>query len=158
MKKVTYEFDPFELADVEPPKSASKRRQAMEEIGKYVVGEIHTACADGKTPVAGGSWERALSEGYKKQKQKDGGQGFANLELTGSLMDSVDYSVKSDTIEVGVWGSEAPKADGHNNFSGESKLPPREFIPNDDRGQTFKRDIVRGIRQIAEEFSDDGDV
>ena len=48
---------------------------------------------------------------------------------------------------------EQGKADGHNNFSGESKLPTRQFIPKDN--QSFRPDIKSEIQAIAEDFMEE---
>lgn len=54
---------------------------------------------------------------------------------------------KGDIIEVGIFkAKEQGKADGHNNFSGKSKLPTRRFIPSEK--ENFKRFINKGIDQI----------
>ncbi len=152
--KVAFEFDPFELAGVEPPKSARERKQAMKEIQEYVVNEVLGFCADGNSPVAGGQWKRGLSKEYRARKEAEGGQGFADMTLSGDMLNDLEcVSVDDTTLSLQISGENAPKADGHNNHSGDSKLPPREFIPKDK--QTFKRSIITGIRQIAEDFSEE---
>lgn len=154
--KVGYEFDPFELAGVEPPESPRKRRQALKEIGEYVKGEILDYVADGTSPVSGGKWKRSLSPEYRKRKAEISGVTYANMELSGDMLDALEYVITGDTeLEIKIDGDEGDKADGHNNHSGNSELPAREFIPKPN--QTFKRDIIRGIREIAEEFAEDQD-
>lgn len=153
--KVTYEFDPFELVGVDPPESQADRNSAMREIGEFIVNEVRSYCADASSPVSGGSWKATLSKEYAKRKVAAGGDPIANLELTGELMDAVSFEVTDDTtMEFGVWGAQAAKADGHNNFSGASELPLREFVPKE--GGTFKRDILSGIRLIAEQYTPEG--
>lgn len=155
-EKVSYEFDPFELAGVDPPKDEDKRQEAMNKIGEYVVAEVLGYCADGNTPVSGGSWKRTLSKKYREYKENNGGQGFANMELTGDMLNALECpEIDDTTLSLQIVGAEAPKADGHNNHSGASTLPARDFIPKAD--QTFKAPIIRGIRQIAEEFADEQD-
>jgi hypothetical protein len=155
LKKVVYEFDPFELAGVEPPKSSRAKRKAMKEMADFVLTSSLDYIADGSSPVAGGQWKRSLSKDYKKKKEAMGGAGFANMELEGELLDALDCTIKGDKLSYGVEGEQAPKADGHNNHSGKSSLPPRESIPK--KGQSFKQSIVRGLKHIAEDFADDAD-
>lgn len=155
INKVAYEFDPFELAGVDAPKGRARDR-ALNEIAEFVKTETLSYVGEGRSPVQGGAWKRSLSPEYKARKKAEGGSSFANLELSGDLLDSVDVVQKrGNTLSLQVSGSEAAKADGHNNFSGNSELPPREFIPNASKGQTFRREIIQGIRQIAEEFNDE---
>lgn len=65
------------------------------------------------------------------------------------MLDSLDFRIEGDEIVIGVFGSDAPKADGHNNLSGESKLPERRFIP--EKGEGFKDSIQREIERIISE-------
>lgn len=149
--KLAFEFDPFELAGVEPPKNPTLRRQAKEEIGQYVLAEVLDACADGRSPVSGGAWKHSLSKEYKARKEATSGVGYANMELNGDMLDALEVTQKTgNKLALQIDGHEGDKADGHNNFSGDSELPTRQFIPKP--GQTFKRDIISGIRRIAEEF------
>jgi hypothetical protein len=154
IKKLVYEFDPVELLGVSLPEGRSKRREVLEELADYVRTEVLSYVGDGKSPVAGGQWKRSLSPEYKKVKEKISGSTFANLELYGDMLDALEARVTSKgTIQFGIWdATEAAKADGHNNFSGESELPAREFIPNEDKNQTFKKPIVDGMKAIAKEF------
>lgn len=156
MRKISYEFDPFELVGLEPPASARDRKAALDEIRDYIRTEILQYCGDGNSPVQGGSWKRTLSPEYKKIKEKISGANFANLELYGDMLDALECVITSDgNLSLQIVGSEADKADGHNNFSGKSELPPREFIPNEAKGQTLKQPIRIGIKAIAESFLDD---
>jgi hypothetical protein len=151
--RVVYEFDPFELSNSEKPRGAS-RRDALNEIADYVKTEVLSYVSEGKSPVKGGEWKRSLSPEYKSIKEKISGSNFANMELTGDMLDALEARVTSrGTIQIGWFGGEqAAKADGHNNFSGNSTLPRRQSIPNADEGQTFRPDILRGMREIAGEF------
>lgn len=151
--KLAYEFDPFELAGVEAPKNPAQRERAKEEIADFVLGEVLGACADGRTPVQGGQWKRSLSKEYKERKEAISGVGYANMELHGDMLDALECVPKrGNKLSLQIDGREGDKADGHNNFSGNSELPTRQFIPK--QGQKFKRDIVDGIRRIAEEYEE----
>lgn len=150
--KVAFEFDPFELAGIDPPKKNIGK--AREDIAKMIAREVIEAAGDGRSPVAGGSWKRSLSKEYKKRKVAQGGNAYADMLLDGDMLLATDCVVKGTKLELRTKGSkEAAKADGHNNHSGKSSLPLREFIPKE--GQTFKRDIIDGIRQIAKEYAGD---
>lgn len=63
------------------------------------------------------------------------------------MLDALTYEETKDGIEVGWFGAEAAKADGHNNLSGDSTLPQRRTIP--DVGQKFVEPIQDGIEKIV---------
>lgn len=144
--RIFYEFDPFEEAGIKPPKDAES---AKEEIGDFVKEQVLQHIASGSSPVAGGDWKRSLSKSYKKEKAKYSSVSYANLELKGDMLDALDVVDKrGNKLSLEITGStEVAKADGHNNFSGKSSLPKRQFIPESD--ETFKRAIIDGIKKIA---------
>lgn len=101
---------------------------------------------ESKSPLDGSRFA-ALSKDYRKFKQGEGAPGVPNLELTGDMLSSLSYVEKGEgQIEIGIFGGEAGKADGHNNFSGKSNLPERRFIPGE--GETFKPSIEKEIEAI----------
>lgn len=147
--KVVYEFDPFD--GLEKPKSKKDTKEALKEIAEFVRDEILQYVGDAKSPVSGGKWKASLSPEYKELKKEISGSSVANMELYGDMLDALEAKVVGNKIKVGWFsGEQAAKADGHNNFSGESSLPTRQSIPKE--GQTFKRDILQGIKAIAKEF------
>jgi len=77
------------------------------------------------------------------------------MELHGDMLDALKYKTKGGVVEVGIFDDDqAQKADNHNKFSSASKttaVPKRQFIPNEEEGQTFKRDIISEIERILEE-------
>jgi hypothetical protein len=101
--------------------------------------------AQRKSPITGESFA-ALSDKYKAKKVGEGLPGVPNLEESGDMLDSLDYRVTGDGIEFGVFGEAAPRADGHNNLSGESLLPTRQFIPGE--GEGFTSDIEKEVARI----------
>lgn len=125
----------------------SVKRAIIEEAGEAIVGEILVALADAKSPVSGESFPK-LSKKYKEFKEAAGGSGIPDLELTGDLKDALTFRPTDDGLEVGIFGKDAGKADGHCNFSGESSLPQRRFLPGED--QQFKRHIVRRVEEIID--------
>lgn len=144
--KIFFEFDPLEGKDLSPGDKAD----ALSAIADFVKEQVLLYVGDGESPVSGGKWKRSLSPDYLKQKKKESGVNFANLELTGALLDSLDVVRVGDKLSLQILGDEAPKADGHNNHSGKSSLPERRFIP--DEGQKFKKDIMAGIKDIIESY------
>ena len=142
--KVAYNFDPFELVGEEKP--SGKLRQIKKEICDFVRDEVLSFVGSGKSPVKGGAWKRTLSPEYKKQKAKKSSALFANMELTGDMLDSLECVAVGENLELRIKGKQADKADGHNNHTGRSRLPRREFIPKEN--QTFKEQILQGIREI----------
>jgi len=111
---------------------------------------------ESKSPLDGSRF-RALSKAYRIEKQAEGAPGVPNLELNGDMLSSLEYVEKEEGIEIGVFGSEAPKADGHNNLSGKSSLPERRFLPAE--GETFKSSIEKEIRGIVNDYvAQDSDI
>lgn len=122
----------------------SKRKEVREEIGKTLVEEIKSFTRSGNSPVSGEKFPR-LSKAYADEEK--GGNRTPNLRLSRDMVNSLNYKVSGTTVEVGVFDSaEKPKADGHNNFSGASKIPQRRFIPGED--QNFKKQITSKINKI----------
>ena len=144
--KVGFEFDPWELAGIEKPKTG--RRAKKREMCELVLSEVLESCSKGRSPVRNGKWKRSLSPEYRKKKIAQGGSSFSDMELIGEMLDELECVQKPNgNLELRIQGKQAGKADGHNNHSGKSSLPPREFIPKD--GETFKRNIIDGLREIA---------
>lgn len=107
--------------------------------------------SSGKSPVMGQSFAKLDPDYADKYK---GGNRTPNLELEGDMLDSLTFEVRGDEVEVGIFSDkEAPKADGHNNFSGESKLPTRRFIP--DSSEEFIPKISSGVEQILNRYKEE---
>lgn len=116
-----------------------EKETILSDIGELLVERTLTFLADQKSPVSGYGKFKPLSKDYAELKKEETGSTDANLDLTGSMVSSIDYRIEDDKIIIGVFGSDAGKADGHNNFSGESKLPLRRFLP--DEGESYAREI-----------------
>lgn len=153
--KIYYEFDPFKLAGVKPPKGSIQ--EAKEAIANYVKEQVLSYIGQGESPVEGGDWKKKISPEYAKRKKELSSSLFANMELTGEMLDALDVVLKQGKkLSLQITGKDqVAKADGHNNFSGKSELPERDSIPNTKKGQTFKDDIIAGIRDIIEGFEED---
>jgi len=153
LAKVEYRFNPLEEIGAEIPRN--KRAEARQAIADFVKESVLAKIADGKSPVSGGPWKRSLSKEYKGVKADQSGVGYANLELSGDLLDALEVVVDGSEVVLRVSGDQADKAEG-NNLGSYGKSPDdskaRRFIPLED--ETFKRDIWSGIREIASEFED----
>ena len=113
--------------------------------------------SSGRSPVSGESW-RLLKKDYADEVH--GGNRSPILEVEGDLVDSIKTkNLKGDKIEIGVRGSQAPKADGHNQISEEAKAwaartnrtqYKRRFIPDDN--QKFNSRIEAGIERIVSQY------
>lgn len=114
-----------------------------------MVAEILRSVSSGNSPVSGYGRFKRLSEDYADSEK--GGDRTPNLELQGDMLDALEARNTREGVNVGIFAAkEVPKADGHNNFSGDSRLPLRRFIP---KGQeTFKRNINSGVKRIVQQY------
>lgn len=125
-----------------------KIQEAKTAVGGFLVDAILSTVAEGRSPVYGDKFQ-TLNKDYA-DKQKDGNR-LPNLELEGDLLSSIGFKTTKDGVVVGVMdASQRPKADGHNNFSGESKLPLRRFIPAEN--EQFDSAIQNTIEEILDEY------
>lgn len=123
--------------------SPEAKDKVLADIGELLIERTLDSLAMQKSPVRGYGRFKALSQAYREIKQEETGSTDANLDLTGDMISSLDYSADEDSITVGVFGSAAPKADGHNNLSGSSSLPTRRFLPGE--GEKYSADIEKLI-------------
>lgn len=124
------------------------RAKVKRDVGEYLVEQTLASMSEQKSPVTGKGFKK-LSKEYKKQKEKSGRSGVPDLELSGDLKDSLKYKPTKEGVKIGHFDDEAPKADGHNNFSGKSQLPPRQYIPK--KGENYKGDIKKEVEAIVNE-------
>lgn len=124
----------------------STKESIKNEVGNYLIEQTLLNVAAAKSPISGEAWKKSLNPEYKKLKESAGGTGIANLEANGDLMTALGFETTDTGIKLFISGDQAPKADGHNNFSGDSLLPQRRFLP--DAGQEYKRDIKKGVDLI----------
>ena len=133
----------------------AQKAEVKSEVADFVKESILDYVGEAKSPVNGRAF-KGLSKDYKKVKGKLSSSRIANLELTGDMLDSLDYQIYRDGVEVGIFDSqEALKADNHNKFSSASKrtaLPKRQFIPN--KGESFTRDIESEIGEIIKRVTE----
>lgn len=123
------------------------QKEIKQDVGEFLVEQVLLSVGESKSPVTGEAWP-GLSKKYMKEKVAQGGVGKANMELTGDMLNALDYKVTPDGIELAIYGKkEAPKADGHLKFSGaENNTPQRRFIPGE--GQSFKDGIESQVQEI----------
>ena len=145
MNKITFVYSP-DLSEV----PATEKNAALNEIGQYFVEAILADVGETRSPVTGRLFKK-LSAQYAEKKAEESSSPVANMELSGDMLDSLEFKVSGSKVEVGIWGSEADKADGHNNFSGDSKLPQRQFIPM--KGEKFRPDIMGEVESILESYA-----
>lgn len=152
MTKIRFDFDPEAELGIRVKKE--KREEAYDRAGAFIRDSILSTVGGGTSPVSGESWKRSLSPEYARRKKEVSSADFANMELHGDLLDSISTSAKGRKIRIEVGEDQNDKADGHCNFSGKSKLPRRRFIPNGKEGQTFKKNILDGVKQILAEYEE----
>lgn len=154
VKSVKFKFNPFELAGIKAPRGRDADR-LRQEIAEAVLDEVLNYIGSANSPVAGEKKFQALSKEYKKRKAEESSSPIANLELSGDMLDALEcVNVSGNQFELRIIDpTEAAKAHGHN--TGANRLPKRQFIPED--GQTFKRNILNTIKDIALEFYEDGE-
>ena len=150
---IKYDFDPFDIAGVSSKKfSDSDVEDIMSDVEDLVKEKVLSYVGDGVSPVKGRGAFKQLTEDYSKEMKH--GSRKPNLELEGDLLDSVTVIRSGRKLRLTVGDDQMPKADGHNNFSGDSKIPTRRFIPYEKDGETFKSDILKDIRSIVLEKLD----
>ena len=152
-REVAYEFDPFDIAGVDPDTlTASQRKAVLDEVTDFILESVLLDVAESRSPVTGRAF-KGLNKDYRAIKEDEGGTPVPNLELTGDLMDSLEVvKGKRGKLVLTVSDDQQGKADGHNNHSGDSKLPRRPFIPDAARGETFRPKIREGIEAIIEDL------
>jgi hypothetical protein len=131
--------------------------KAKNEVGDYLVNSILREVGNGKSPVEN---EKFLKLKKKYAEKEHGGRRLPILELDGDMLAALAYKpLEGDKIEVGIRGSEAPKADGHNQLSEEAKSwasdtgrtkYKRRFIPDEE--QKFNAKIRNGIDEILDGY------
>lgn len=155
--KLQYDFNPFKLTGIEVPKS--KKSEALSEIKDYVKEQVLSYIGEGRSPVENGHWKRSLSPSYKKEKGLVSSSNFANLELSGDLLDHLEVKKKSESVlSLKVTGGKEIQGKAEGNQIGSygrepNKSNSREFIPTE--GRTFKQAIISGIKNILENYGED---
>jgi len=152
-KPVEYQFDPFELTGLKKPRGVDKR-EILKEVGEFVLESVLDKVGGTNSPVSGHGRFKRLTKKYKARKVAQGGAPVPDLELEGDLLDSLRAPIRNGKLVLKVTPSQNDKADGHNNHSGKSEIPTRRFIPKKKDGETFKKDIIKGMRRIIKSFEE----
>lgn len=148
-KQVKYDFNPFKLVN-EPAKGVRDKDKVIDKIAKFIVDSVASKTKSGTSPVKGRGKFKKLTKEYAAAMK--GGSRKPNLTLEGDMLGSLDaFKKRGHTMRLTVAEDENDKADGHNNHSGDSLLPERRFIPKDKDGETFKKDILQGIKKIIKD-------
>jgi hypothetical protein len=154
--EIFFEFDPFDLVGVKRPKK--NVRAAKKEIAEFILDAVLDKVGEGNSPVSGYSSFPGLKPSYKKIKSEISSSVIPNLELTGDMLDSLEVvNGSGGKLKLRIKGSEALKADGHCHHSSKSKnsrLRQRTFIPNENKKETFKKDILQGVKEIISDYDD----
>lgn len=144
--KVAYKFDPFEIAGVDPSGlSKADKLEILDDVSDIVITSVLEYVGSANSPVSGRGKFAPLDEKYAEKEH--GGDRNAKLELSGDLLGSLIVIKNGDSLVLTVPEEEQGKADGHNDFSGDSNLPTRRFIPNGADAETFKKSILNDIRE-----------
>ena len=120
--------------------------QAKDLAADMIVAAILADSSNQRSSVTGNRWKSLTSKEYIKLK----GSSTANLRLQGDMMGSLKSKRRTgDNIEVGIFKSnQQGKADGHNNLSGLSALPRRQFIPDED--EEFRSGIIKEVNSALD--------
>jgi phage gpG-like protein len=153
-RKVKFDFDPLIVAGVKKRVPKSIREDVITSVAEMLEREILAYTKRGTSPVEDGDWQRSLSKSYLKKKKAQGGASYSDLRLDGDLMSSLEVGQFGNKLRVTVSDDQQGKADGHNNFSGNSPLPERQFIPDETKGQHFDQKIIKKIAKIVNEIVD----
>jgi hypothetical protein len=150
-----YKFNPIDDLELNIPKA--NQREALEAAAEFLKEQMLDYIGEGKSPVDGGEWVRKLSPGYKAVKGEESSVNFANLELHGDFLDSLNVTVKGKSLVLDVGKDQYGKAEGH--LTGQygsgnmSKGPtPREFMPQG-KGE-FKSKILADLKKLLEDYEE----
>jgi hypothetical protein len=126
-----------------------ERPRIAKDIGEIIIDETLKSVSAAKSPLQSKAWP-SLSPKYKAFKASKNLTPTANLEFKGDLLDSLKVKPTRDGLKIGHFNTkQAPKADGHNNFTGKSTIPTRRYLPAE--GDNFKSSIDSKIRSILTE-------
>ncbi len=152
---IKFDFDPEKITGIKVPKA--DRADALDEVASFVKEQILSNTGEGKTSVKGGRWVYGLKEPYKTKKGEESSADFANLELTGDMLDALEVNAKGKRVRIEITGSENQgKAEGHLTGiygSGKQKPRPRQFMPYGDKNE-LSPDIVAGVRKILKRYEE----
>lgn len=124
-----------------------KRQDVTELIGITVIDSIGEYMDKHTSPVSKGEFKKTLSKAYKKKT----GKSLADLQLKGDMLGALDFTNTSNKVTFKITDS-TQKKKAYNHNVGDT-LPVRQFLPDDYKGETFKRSITKRIKEIIESES-----
>lgn len=134
-----------------------QRKDALEAAAEFIKEQMLSYIAEGESPVDGGKWRKELTEKYAEIKDKLSSSNFANMELSGELLDSLEFLANSRSISIVVPSDQAGKAEGNLIGSyGQDKPRPkyaREFMPYK-KNQQLRDEILQGVDEILDRYRD----
>tara|TARA_Y100000004_G_scaffold197343_1_gene271266 strand:+ start:4863 stop:5465 length:603 start_codon:yes stop_codon:yes gene_type:complete len=143
-EKVSFTYNLGSLLENVPDED---REDAAFDAGNAALDAVKEYMEGSSSPVKGSGRFKALSKDYKKKKQKIAGNTNPNLKLFGDLDEAMEVDADENSFTINIRDDNAAKAYNHN--VGDT-LPKRQFLPDDQRGETFKRSVVTKIKeQIA---------
>lgn len=147
---VKYDFDPFKEVGIKV--KPAEKKELLPDVADLIREKLLESISESVSPVTGRSFPK-LDKEYAKREHR--GNRNARLDLNGDLLDSLEVRViDGNKLRITVDDSEQDKADGHNNFSGQSPLPRRPFIPDAAKGETLAKSIRKDIKEFISESID----
>lgn len=153
LSKISYtenleeEMDDLEIAP-------GQRKKAALEAGKEALRQIKEYTEGANSPVKYRNPYKALSDEYREFKQKKGKPGIPNLRLNNTMLEDlkVEATKKGFTIKL-TSSKEKKKAYNHNTPKDKiNKLPKRQFIPDDRKGEQFKPRVRKSYLEKLKKF------
>ena len=134
----------------------NKISKVKQEVGNFLLNETIRYVDGGNSPVEGERKFALLDKEYAKEEH--GGNRISRLQLDGDMLEAFKVKdIGGNKLEIGINGKQAPKADGHNQISGEAKswasksgMPKRRFVP--DKKQTYKKEIMGKVNSIISNY------
>ena len=145
-QKVSFTYNLGSLLEDVPDED---REDAAFDAGNAALDAVKGYMEGSSSPVKGEGKFKALSKDYKKKKRKIAGNDKANLKLFGDLDEAMEIDADINSFTISIRDDNTEKAYNHN--VGDT-LPKRQFIPDDSRGETFKRSVVKKIKEQISKY------
>jgi len=121
----------------------SKRKEVTELIGVTVIDAMGEYLDKGSSPVSKGSYKKKMADGKT----------ISDLYETGAMLGNLKFINTKEKVEFKITDTtEKLKAFNHN--TGDT-LPTRQFLPDDEKGEKFKRSIMQKVKGIINDASED---
>ena len=127
--------------------------EVSEEVGEFLLTQVLEDIAKGISSVSGRKW-KGLSPQYKDVKAKETSAVKANLELTGEMLDDLDWRLKNKRIEIGWFKDKDQTIKAFNHNTGDT-LPKRQSIPRP--SEKFRPGIRKEMDAIINEVLRDNE-